>query len=783
MDAGLSAAWATTIAIAVVAAVGAGMFVALGAYKIGKLSGKLKKAGDVVPSSVPAPSAAKEEDVATSDPTKKEKEKEKKKDSSGDEDSESSADEEESGNEAEAKAEKKSKKSKSSKSKTREVKKKVKDDDWEWPIYDTWWSDVTYRMVRKLRAKEKGKHSSAPFEVSYEQRKGWPDEVSVTLSSKSLIRVTKECLPKQSEHLLIEKPLINGKNMFVALNAFQEAYKSIADDEQALGRHHLKHLVRFLEKEYKDTIVHFDRAKRERKVSWGLLWAFLHKGEKVYYKCALTGETLQGIVKYCHYFSSHQGRHLRVAFRSSNWNGVKYVKCRGSVTIDEFQSEKSFEAIGMCPMSILEGAEVARLEAMFLRNGRKFYDIVRRGSSYLQYQGPRLRMVLNGACWQLKKQKADGRVMADLLSFARMNPDYPLENAGPPTCCGPRSLSCEETEAPSDEELMLAPAVVYGFSFANKQWGGFDVNGFSGIEFDDQAFDRDLVLSDPSRKQMLLSLVSEHLRDPASSEEGENLVKLDPISNKGEGCIFLCYGPPGTGKTLTAESIAERLHRPLWSISVFELGTTAKDLESNLMEILDIASQWRAVLLLDEADIYMEKRTSVGDPNRTAMTAIFLRLLEYYCGVLFLTTNRVATFDDAFCSRISMFLRYHRLAGAQCEAVWSNLFARAGVEDPDLAPFLESQLNGREIRNTIRIAQTWAKSSGEHLTASHVLQVVNMLGEFRHDLVGAIQDETDERSITRALAKVRSMKDSGGSDTALNGHFVNVAAASTTEDA
>lgn len=50
-----------------------------------------------------------------------------------------------------------------------------------------------------------------------------------------------------------------------------------------------------------------------------------------------------------------------------------------------------------------------------------------------------------------------------------------------------------------------------------------------------------------------------------------------------------------------------------------------------LVKILDIAFTWKAVLLLDEADIYFEKRTS-DDTNRNAMTGIFLRHLEYYQG-------------------------------------------------------------------------------------------------------------------------------------------------------
>jgi len=50
-----------------------------------------------------------------------------------------------------------------------------------------------------------------------------------------------------------------------------------------------------------------------------------------------------------------------------------------------------------------------------------------------------------------------------------------------------------------------------------------------------------------------------------------------------------------------------------------------------LARVLDVAFRWKAVLLLDEADIYLEKRTTV-DLNRNAMTGIFLRQLEYYQG-------------------------------------------------------------------------------------------------------------------------------------------------------
>jgi SpoVK/Ycf46/Vps4 family AAA+-type ATPase len=77
----------------------------------------------------------------------------------------------------------------------------------------------------------------------------------------------------------------------------------------------------------------------------------------------------------------------------------------------------------------------------------------------------------------------------------------------------------------------------------------------------------------------------------------------DIISGKGGGCIFLLHGSPGVGKTLTAESVAELLHRPLYSVSVGELGTDTNELEKKLTEILEVSSSWNAVILLDEADV------------------------------------------------------------------------------------------------------------------------------------------------------------------------------------
>jgi hypothetical protein len=80
-----------------------------------------------------------------------------------------------------------------------------------------------------------------------------------------------------------------------------------------------------------------------------------------------------------------------------------------------------------------------------------------------------------------------------------------------------------------------------------------------------------------------------------------------------------------------AESVAEFTHRPLYAVSSGELGTDASELEERLARILDVATVWKAVLLLDEADVFLEAR-SLHDVNRNALVSTFLRLLEVSAG-------------------------------------------------------------------------------------------------------------------------------------------------------
>jgi SpoVK/Ycf46/Vps4 family AAA+-type ATPase len=167
--------------------------------------------------------------------------------------------------------------------------------------------------------------------------------------------------------------------------------------------------------------------------------------------------------------------------------------------------------------------------------------------------------------------------------------------------------------------------------------GGFALDRLQEITWGNEAFNS-LVL-DPNQKLLILALVKQHKRRASLFD--------DVVIGKGKGLIGLLSGNPGCGKTLTAEAVAEVTRRPLYSVSAGELGTDAKEIDSNLKNILELAKMWDAVLLLDEAEVFLQKRSSI-DVTRNAIVSIFLRQLEYFQGILILTTNLITNCDAAF---------------------------------------------------------------------------------------------------------------------------------------
>ncbi|KAF2101519.1 hypothetical protein NA57DRAFT_34333 [Rhizodiscina lignyota] len=291
----------------------------------------------------------------------------------------------------------------------------------------------------------------------------------------------------------------------------------------------------------------------------------------------------------------------------------------------------------------------------------------------------------------------------------------------------------------SEEELLIASPVVLGFSFKEKLWLEFSLSGIKEIDWNEGAFES-LVLP-TNQKSIVKALVSSHKFHAAETID-------DVIQGKGKGLVFVLHGPPGVGKTLTGEGIAEMLRCPLYAVSAGELGMDQRNIEHELQKIMDIAHSWGAVLLLDEADVFLEKR-QIQDVGRNAMVSIFLRLLEYFQGILFLTTNRVETFDEAFQSRIHVALKYEELGHKAKKEIWKTFLDKVKeMEGTDKTSFSErdfeqlarNNLNGRQIKNAVRTAQALAVNERQKLSMEHIERVLAVAESFDRDMRGLTPD-------------------------------------------
>ena len=137
-----------------------------------------------------------------------------------------------------------------------------------------------------------------------------------------------------------------------------------------------------------------------------------------------------------------------------------------------------------------------------------------------------------------------------------------------------------------------------------------NVENISELLPSEEAFD-DLVIN-PEHKTLVQALVKSHARGTYAPEkvspEAREEYQADIIRGKGRGLIILLHGPPGVGKTSTAECVADLTRRPLFSITCGDIGTEPADVERNLDENFLLAHRWECVLLLDEADVFLQER-------------------------------------------------------------------------------------------------------------------------------------------------------------------------------
>ncbi|KAI1088335.1 P-loop containing nucleoside triphosphate hydrolase protein [Rostrohypoxylon terebratum] len=286
-----------------------------------------------------------------------------------------------------------------------------------------------------------------------------------------------------------------------------------------------------------------------------------------------------------------------------------------------------------------------------------------------------------------------------------------------------------------DPNPMHCPPFTLGYSLGRKQWCRFFVDCINDVKWNQNAWDS-LMLQE-KEKHLLRALISSH----AYSEKPR-----DSMQQKGKGLVILLHGTPGSGKTLTAETAAEGTRKALVSTSVGELSkggsfiSGSASFEKELKKILRYATIWQAVVLLDEADVFLEARKDVGSTERNSLVAVFLKELEYFGGIVFLTTNRVKSFDIAMKSRIHLSLSYTPPMDDIRRRIWLHSLKKVPADDKDsdldrtVDELEKEELNGREIANAVNTARTLARFDGARLSSSHIKTVLEVRRGFDESL-------------------------------------------------
>jgi SpoVK/Ycf46/Vps4 family AAA+-type ATPase len=185
----------------------------------------------------------------------------------------------------------------------------------------------------------------------------------------------------------------------------------------------------------------------------------------------------------------------------------------------------------------------------------------------------------------------------------------------------------------------------------------------------------------------------------------------DIVAGKSGGTTVLCAGPPGVGKTLTAEVYSEIIKRPLYRVHSGQLGLSVAAMETALKEALTRAQRWGAVMLIDEADVYIKRRND--DMTMNAVVGVFLRVFEYFNGLLFLTTNRIDDIDEAIVSRCIALIKFQPPDSDARRRIWSVMCEQFAIDAQraliDELVELFPSASGRDIKGLAKLVAKYCR--------------------------------------------------------------------------
>ena len=527
----------------------------------------------------------------------------------------------------------------------------------------------------------------------------------------------------------------------------QDAIAKLSDETEAqrTTKAHAELLQGILTKEFKNMIDTSQDMKSKRVMTFEHLWTLFQPGSVVFARQD-GQETALSLVETRYGQDCNGIPCFWATCKYVDWDGAKFGTNKINLSISIYTGTRAITSLRVYPLEFHPEGET--ICTRLIERGAKTEELA--GANYRAYQGVAWR---KGQFGTKDKYNVKGRIVIDTYGWNRFNPTQsifvaPL-NQKEPHCNGDGYDSENEQEEEDDDDLdgddsgmpidgafadeddvakhvpltpeqkLICSPLLRGYSLKNKLWLNFFVNCVKDIEWQTDAFDR-LVLP-KNQKELILGFTESQRKFRDSFD--------DVIEGKGKGMIVLLCGPPGVGKTLTSESVAEEMKVPLYMMSAGDLGFDPRRLESNLQDILEMCSRWNAVLLLDEADVFLEQR-SLHELERNKLVSIFLRVLEYYEGTMFLTTNRVQTFDPAFQSRIHISLDYPGLTVESRKTVWKNFLDSSSQEHTisksQLMDLARMDLNGRQVKNILKIARLLASRKEEKLSYDHIITTMDV---------------------------------------------------------
>ncbi|OTA96207.1 hypothetical protein M434DRAFT_141672 [Hypoxylon sp. CO27-5] len=452
--------------------------------------------------------------------------------------------------------------------------------------------------------------------------------------------------------------------------------------------------------------------------SYDFLWLLFKPGEIVFTQ--IRGKIAGFVVMKITHISRNESEsplfnpHPADRWELSLWNlaydNKRLRRQSHNVSINRFYGEKSISDLPAFPTKFSRNPGALRDE--LIERGKRYHAIICDEQSHMRY---------NGFVIAEKPYHYQGEIIVDHQSYKLEASNY-SSNVEIPDISGeePEDLRGEplfskfnDMECSADNELepaqyLLLPTYVLGFAIGKREWAIFDMSFVEDLETDGEDPMSYLII-DPMKRH-LVEAVAGCPREGTALKPWDTDWAADFIEGKGRGRVVFLHGPPGTGKTMTVECIAKKTRRPLVRLSAADLGTEEGQMEKRLMRWLDRATIWGAIVLIDEAEVYLEQRQS-GQISRNALVTAFLRTMEYFPGLLFLTSNGIGLFDEAVMSRIHLAVRYDRPTDEQRKQIWRSLFDKL-EEDRRLARqrvHTASVITGRqgeEVKPEIIIPET-----------------------------------------------------------------------------